>query len=248
MMKKLSIITVTYNAEETLERTIKSVEQQSCDSIEYIIIDGGSTDNTLGIAENHRGSIDILVSEPDNGIYDAMNKGLSIASGEYVWFLNSGDEIASNETVDMLLSEAMNTADVIYGDTIMTSLDGSIIGGRRLSPPEKLTWKSFRNGMVVCHQSFIARRLLCSDYDTSYRFSADYEWCLKILKKSHEIYHTHSVISRFLDGGITKQNIIPGLRERFKIMSNHFGFFMTCLYHIPISIRFFCYLIKNWRF
>lgn len=247
MSARLSIITITYNAEQTLERTILSVEQQDYHNIEYIIVDGKSSDATMDIVARHSSRVNKCISEPDGGLYYAMNKGLLMASGDYVWFLNAGDEITDSHTVTKMF-ESFNDADVYYGDTVMTDMDGNIIGERRLAPPESLNWKSFKNGMLVSHQSFVPRLTLCREYDTNFRFSADFDWCVNILRKSSSIVNTHLVLSRFLDGGITKHNIISGLKERFRIMVHHYGIISTVLHHIPIAAKFFYYWITRGRF
>lgn len=244
----VSIITITYNAESTLERTIESVRRQDYPHIEYIIIDGASKDNTMGIVSRYKDIVSICTSEPDKGIYDAMNKGLNKASGEYVWFMNSGDELADATVLTKAIMNAPEDADVLYGETVMTDMGGNVIGERRLALQEDLTWRSFRKGMVVCHQSFIAKRSLCRNYDVKYRYSADFDWCLSILKQSTIIHNTNLVLSRFLDGGFTKQHIVPGLKERFRIMVHYYGLIKTICYHIPISIKFFSYWIAKGRF
>ena len=244
---KLSIITITFNAQHTLERTIASVEAQSFPGIEYIIVDGASSDSTPDIVRRHAGSVSRFVSEPDDGLYFAMNKGLDLASGDYVWFLNAGDELPSPDTVaDMFRSHP--DADVYYGHTMITADDGSEIGLRRLAPPESLSWRSFAKGMLVSHQSFVPRRALCPHYDTSYAFSADFDWCVRILKASSSIVNTHMTLSRFLDGGITKQNISRGLRERFRIMCRFYGFLPTLWHHLPIAAHFFAFWLSRGRF
>ncbi|MCQ2235665.1 MAG: glycosyltransferase [Bacteroidales bacterium] len=244
----VSIITITYNAEATLERTIASVRRQEYPNIEYIVIDGASKDGTLDIIHQNQDIIKAYVSEPDYGIYDAMNKGLKLANGDYIWYMNSGDELAEASTLNTAIQNAPDGADVLYGETVVTDMRGETIGERRLALTEPLTWKSFRKGMVVCHQSFIAKRAICQEYDTKYRYSADFDWCLNILKKSSKIHDTRLVLSRFLDGGFTKQHIIPGLKERFSIMIKYYGIAKTILYHIPISIKFFSYWIAKGRF
>ena len=243
----LSIVTITFNAAATLERTIVSVEQQDYANIEYIIVDGLSTDGTVGIIHRHEGSVAHWISEKDNGLYDAMNKGLNMATGQYIWFLNAGDEIASTDTVSRMFASSPD-ADIYYGDTVMTDMDGHIIGERRLAPPEHLTWKSFKKGMLVSHQSFVPRLVLCPLYDTTYRFSADFDWCVSIMRKSSSIVNTRLTLSRFLDGGITKHNIVPGLKERFRIMVHHYGLLSTLFHHVPIAVKFFYYWITKGRF
>jgi glycosyltransferase involved in cell wall biosynthesis len=193
--------------------------------------------------------ISASVSEPDNGLYHAMNKGMSMASGDYYWFINSGDEIYLPSTLDRIFNP--NNApfyDVYYGDTVMIDADGYEIGGRRLKPPHSLSWKDFKNGMLVSHQSIIVHRNVASHYNEKYLFSADFEWCLLALQRADRVVNTHQVLSRFLDGGITKQNILAGLRERYEIMQQHFGTLSTIGRHFIIGWRFLAFLIRNKRF
>ena len=146
---KFSIITVTYNAEKVLEDTIQSIVTQSYKNVEYIIVDGGSTDGTLSIVNKYKEHIHTLVSEPDKGLYDAMNKGLKLATGDYVWFLNAGDTLYTADTVQRIvasLKKKVSLPDVIYGETRIVDAEGRSLGMRRLKAPEKLTWKSFRMG------------------------------------------------------------------------------------------------------
>ena len=242
-----SIITVTYNAGKVLEDTIQSVISQTYRNVEYIIVDGNSKDNTQEIIGKYSKHISKMVSEPDKGLYDAMNKGLQMATGEYVWFVNAGDEIASPTVIrDMFKYEPY--CDVYYGNTVMTDMEGNVIGDRRLTPPDNLTWKSFKMGMLVSHQSFVARRVLCGKYDLKYRFSADFDWCIRVLRNSDFICNTDMTLSRFLDGGITKQNIVPGLKERFSIMCKYYGVLTTLLCHIPIGIKFLWFALTRGRF
>ncbi len=244
---KISVITVVYNGETTLEQTIKSIVSQTYRNIEYIIVDGNSKDRTLDIIKKYDLNISNWISEDDNGIYDAMNKGFQMATGDYVWFMNSGDEIYDSLTLEKIISSQAD-ADIYYGDTIMIDNDGNTIGNRRLTPPRKLTWKSFKKGMLVSHQSFIAKKSITTLYDTKYNYSADFEWCLNALKKSKLTYNTELTLSKFLDGGFTKQNIVPGLKERFKIMTKNYGLLSTLYHHIFIALKFFVFLIKNKRF
>ncbi len=103
--------------------------------------------------------------------------------------------------------------------------------------------------MLVCHQAFIAKRDICELYDEkSYRYSADFDWCIKILKKAHTRVNTHMTLVRFLDGGLTKRHIPEALRERFRIMCNHFGIVQTALNHVPIACRFLWFWMRKGRF
>ncbi len=246
-MPTISIITVVYNGEDTIQRTIDSIKNQSYKNIEYIIVDGLSKDNTVEIIKKNSEFVTKFISEPDNGLYDAMNKALEMATGDYVWFINSGDEIANSDVLSNVFTNSEN-ADIYYGDTLIVDDNGEEIGKRRLQPPKELTWKDFKKGMVVSHQSIIIKRDITRKYDLNYRFSADFDWVLYALKKSKKNVNTQIVLSKFLDGGLTKQNIIPGLKERFSIMVKNFGLIPTIYQHIFISIKFFAFYVKYKRF
>lgn len=245
---KISIITVSYNAASCIERTLQSIKNQSYRNFQYIVIDGNSSDKTLAIVEQYKEEVDILVSEPDKGLYDAMNKGLKFASGEYVCFLNAGDTFYSHSTLEEVFGKPHTSPDIIYGETMIVDDNGNEIGTRRLQAPEILNWKSFRHGMLVCHQSVYVKRSIAESYNTSYKISADYEWVLKALKKANSIHNTHQFLTRFLDGGINKKNIRRGLTERFRIMIDHYGLVPVTLQHIIIGIRFFWFWLRNKRF
>jgi len=246
---KISIITIVYNDVIHLENTIQSVVDQSYNNIEYVIIDGNSTDGTVDIIKKYSGQIGYWISEPDKGIYDAMNKGLLAATGDYVLFLNSGDRLYHNEIFQQLFdSKAETLPDVIYGETMIVAEDGAEIGLRRLKAPEQLTWKSLSEGMLVCHQSFLAKRNIAPYYDLNYHYSADYDWMIKVLKNAKSIVNARQIVAAFLDGGTSKKNIRNSLLERFSIMSKNYGFVTTALHHIVIGFRFWVFYLKNKRF
>ena len=236
---KFSIITVTFNAGATLEDTIQSVITQSYRNLEYIIIDGGSKDRTLDIIERYRTHIHAVVSEPDQGLYDAMNKGLKLATGDYICFLNAGDELHEDDTLLLMVHSITENAlpAVLYGETAIVDEEGHFLRMRRLSAPERLTWKSFRNGMLVCHQAFFARRDLAEPFDLKYRFSADFDWCIRIMKKSQVLHNTHLTLIDYLNEGMTTRNRKASLKERFRIMCKHYGYISTILRHLGFVIR-----------
>lgn len=234
---KISIITVVYNGAALIERTIQSVLAQTYRNIEYIIIDGASTDGTLAIIEKYQDKIALLHSGKDKGIYDAMNRGLKDAKGDYVLFLNAGDTLFASGTIEHVFKNN-DDADVYYGNTAVVNEDNVILGDRRLTPPETLDWKSFRFGMCVSHQSFIPKRLLCSYYDLEYTISADIDWVINVLKQSQKTVNTQDYISRFLEGGTSNKRRKKALLERFKIMVKHYGFFQTVINHIIILFRY----------
>lgn len=235
----LSIITVTYNAEKPLPFTLKSVAEQTYPHIEYILIDGKSKDKTLAVIQESDVSIDVLVSEPDKGLYDAMNKGAAMATGDYLCFLNAGDTFFAPDTVERMMNaiSADKLPDVIYGETALVNERRQFIGMRKHRAPENLTWKSFLEGMLVCHQAFYVRRELFEPYDLSYRFSSDVDWCIRMLKKSDNMHNTHLTLINFLSGGMTKKNQIASLKERFRIMAKHYGMLPTLLQHGKFALK-----------
>lgn len=233
-----SIITICYNAASDIERTLQSVAVQTYRNIEYIIIDGASTDKTLEIISKYSAEVSQMVSEKDNGLYDAMNKGLSLATGDYICFLNAGDSFFEDKTLEKIVQGFDGSdPDLIYGDTALVDKNGLFLHMRRLSPPEKLTWKSFRRGMLVCHQAFIPRRTIVPMYDLSYKYSSDFDWCIKIMKHCHKIHNTHLTLINYLNEGLTTKNHKASLRERYHIMNKHYGYIATFLMHMWFLIR-----------
>jgi glycosyltransferase involved in cell wall biosynthesis len=239
---KITIVTVVYNARQLIEQTIQSVLQQTYPSIEYIIIDGDSTDGTVQLIEKYRSQLALFLSEKDAGIYDAMNKGLKKAKGEYILFLNAGDLLAGPDSIAAVFNDTSN-AGVYYGNTKIINKHGNIIGDRRLKPPSKLNWKSLRFGMCVSHQSFIAKRILCEPYDLNYKISADIDWVIRILKKSQHTVNVNKTISMFLEGGTSSKDRKRALKERFKIMIKHYGFIPTVFNHLYILARYPLHLL-----
>ena len=243
----ITIVTVTYNAEGTLERTLKSVEMQTHGNVEHIIMDGASKDGTLAIAQAYKERNDDrdirIVSEPDKGLYDAMNKAIAIAKGEYICFLNAGDKLHNPQTLEFIVHIAQHNpnAGVIYGDTDIVDDNGMKLRDRRLSPPKRLNWRSFKNGMLVCHQAFYAKRSIVPAYDLSYRFSADFDWCVRIMKKaatmSMPLVNSHLTLADYLSEGMTTANHKASLKERFAIMRKHYGLFTTLVQHAWFFVR-----------
>ena len=236
---KFSVITVCYNAEATIEDTIQSVISQTYHHVEYIIVDGASKDRTMDIVNRYREHIAIIVSERDKGLYDAMNKGIGLATGDYLCFLNAGDSFHEDDTLQQTVHSihTPQLPDVLYGETELVDHEGHFLRMRRLSAPEVLTWKSFRQGMLVCHQAFFPRRDLVMPYDLRYRFSADFDWCIKIMRKSKVLHNTHLTLIDYLAEGMTTRNHKASLKERFSIMTRHYGWTSTLAFHLWFVLR-----------
>ena len=235
----ISIITVVYNSEQFIQTTLESVAQQQEKNFEYIVIDGGSTDKTLEIIKQYN-IVDVLVSEKDNGLYDAMNKGLDLAKGQFVWFINSGDRLFDDKTTfDIAQIYAQNRdSEIIYGQTQLIDENGVVLGMRKKTAPENLTADSLKMGLMVCHQSILVKRSMASRYDLNYKVSADYLWVLEALEKAKHIVNTHRILSSYLENGFSAHNRTLANRERWKIMRQHFGLFSTIWAHVKILGRY----------
>lgn len=238
MQPRISIITICYNAASTITRTLRSVSAQTYPNIQYLIIDGSSKDNTLELVRELAPEAEIY-SERDKGIYDAMNKGLDRATGDYVWYVNAGDALASPTTVEDLIRATCtgdSLPDVLYGDTRLIDAEGHDLGLRRLRPPHQLDWRSFRSGMLVCHQAFVAKRSISPHYDLRYRFSADVDWCIRVLKEAKTTAFYPEPIALYLNEGTTTANHRASLIERFHVMRHHYGLVTTVLQHLRFLV------------
>ncbi len=240
----LSVITVVYNNVNDIERTIKSVINQSYSKIEYIIIDGASKDGTLAVIETYKTKIVKMISEKDDGIYDAMNKGLALATGDYVLFMNSGDEIYETNTVENIFATAAG-ADIYYGETEMLNANLQSEGTRRHKTPKKLTLSSFKYGMCVSHQAIYIKRSLTQPYNLNYQLSADIDWILSALAKAKTVVNVNFYVTKYLMGGMSKQKHLQSLKERFKIFSHYFGIVPNILNHGIISLRLLIYYLQH---
>jgi glycosyltransferase involved in cell wall biosynthesis len=241
-----SIITITYNAAQVLQRTLDSVRSQTFRDFEHLIIDGASTDGTLDLLAGYDATV---VSEPDRGIYDAMNKGLRMAKGDYVVFMNAGDTFHDAQTLQRVAAaiiknrKSLPLPAVLYGDTDIVDAEGRFLRPRHLSAPRRLTWRSFQSGMLVCHQAFYALTAIArqTPYDLQYRHSADVDWCIRVMKEAERqrlpLVRVPGVVADFLDGGDSTRNHCASLRERFQVMRRHYGLLTTLAMHLRFLLR-----------
>ncbi len=257
-MTSFTIVTVTFNAEAAIGRTLDSVLVQTHPAIEHLIIDGASTDNTLAVARQYKETSARLapshtvtiVSEADHGIYDAMNKGLARATGDYTVFLNAGDALPCAGTVAMLarLAEASAAGGgqlpgVLYGDTSVTDDNGNTLHPRRLRPPKSLSWRSFRKGMLVCHQAFYALTDIARNtpYDLHFRLSADVDWCIRVMRESERrrlpLANASETIALYTEQGLSTRNHRASLAERFCVMRRHYGLLVTIAMHAWFLVK-----------
>ena len=255
-MITFSVVTIIYNAAAVLRPTLDSVMMQDYPNVEHLIIDGASTDETLAIAkayqkqsdEAENGHVVKIQSEPDKGLYDAMNKGLRLATGDYIVFMNAGDRFPEADTLDKVMLAAVvgdgeERPAVLFGNTDIIDDKGNFLYHRRLSPPERLTWRSFRYGMVVCHQAFYARIDIARSlpYDTTFRYSADVDWCIRVMKEGERqhllLRNIHAVVANYMEEGQTTIHHKDSLKERFEVMRRHYGLLTTVLLHAWFAVR-----------
>lgn len=251
---RFTVVTCTYNAGRTVKTTLDSVMGQTWRNVEHIIMDGASADGTVEMAESYKAESDamdcghevVVVSEPDNGLYDAMNKALGRATGDYVVFMNAGDSYPSPHTLGDIAASVGTVSElpaVLYGDTDLVNKEGRFVAHRRLTPPRRLTWKSFRHGMLVCHQAFYARADIARavPYDLRYRFSADVDWCIRIMKRAARerlaLRNVNMVVVNYLAEGMTTENHRASLKERFRVMCVHYGTLPTVAMHLWFVVR-----------
>ena len=200
-LPKVSVITVVRNDKEHIESTLNSLFVQDYPNIEYIVIDGASTDGTLEILEKYRNIIDYLISEPDNGIYDAMNKGISISNGDYIGFLNSGDEYADSRVFSTIFMNLSERKDVIYGDSIEVSEDGEkVIRTADFSIMEY--GPIYRHGSSFV-RSDIQKRFLFDLTNKKIGYALDWDFIYKIFKSGFKFYYCNIIIEKYLKDGIS---------------------------------------------
>ena len=234
----LSIITVTLNNANGLERTIKSVAAQGMKSFELIIIDGGSADGTSDLIKKYQDVISAWISEPDHGIYDAMNKGMALARGHYLNFLNAGDVYYNDSTLEMaLMSEPARSSDFIYGHMVIRE---SLEKGGHLQKAmhfDKKHLLKFGTG-VLCHQALFIRRQIAPGYDLRWRFKSELNWYFDILERSVplKIMQVDEPFIVYSLGGFGQVNFWANQREWFRLIRHRFGWSAIFRYLLPVRL------------
>jgi glycosyltransferase involved in cell wall biosynthesis len=228
---KISIITVCFNSEATIKDTLESVKKQDYFDIEYVIIDGGSTDNTLNIINDHGEIITKVISEPDNGLYDALNKGLANVTGDIIGFLHSDDLLASSTIIlDLMTEMKSKKLDGIYGDLeyVAKHDTNKII---RYWKSRKFKFSILKQGWMPAHPTLFLKKQVYDkhgEFNLSYKISADYDFMLRILKDNDLEYgYLPKVITKMRVGGASNRsfkNILQKTREDYlAITSNNIG-------------------------
>lgn len=233
---KITVVTVVFNDAAHIEKTILSVTGQSCPDIEYIIVDGGSTDGTLDIINRYRKKISTLISEPDHGLYDAMNKSIDLAKGEWIIFINSGDTFFSDTTVSDIFSRDYNGYDIVYGDYVFQYKSG--LQTHIVSRPLETIWKY----MPICHQAMFVKTGMLRKHKFSIdNISADHEFLWKCLKENCTLFNTQKIVSVYLEGGVSADRNIQVLLSRRRNAMNMAPSVKVFVWYI------YYYLMQNTR-
>ena len=216
----ISVVTVTYNAQDTIEETILSVINQDYDNIEYIIIDGNSNDSTVDIIKKYEGHISYWISEPDKGLYDAMNKGIAAAKGEWITFRNSGDLFLERNSLSKLFAEPIpSTTDVLYADCIHINDEGY-----KLSQPRPLS--TYRRAMPINHPATFIRTSLHKEmpFDLQYKISADYNMIYRCIELGKQFEYRPLAIVSFPIGGYANTHWKDAIKECCRIQGRNKSF------------------------
>ena len=247
MSKKLTIITVVFNDKTHIESTIKNVLAQTFKDYEYIIIDGGSTDGTLDIIKKYDKKT-TWISEPDSGLYDAMNKGIKLAAGEWLNFLNSGDTFYSNQILENIIkTKNIKKYDLIYGDSIIIKKNKKLY-----SKAIDINSNTIKRKMGLCHQSVFVRKSIAPFYNLKYKLKAEYNWIIDIVFKidATRIKHITIPIVFYSVGGIGEKQLLLNLKEKILLIQKKFGFKQTiknCPDYLTILLRHIKYNIIGKR-
>lgn len=238
MDKLLTIVTVCYNSEKTIENCIKSVVRQLTDEMEYLIVDGASKDKTLEIIKRYTENNIRFISEKDSGIYDAMNKGINHALGQYVWFINSDDVLRDNilNTIISLIKEYKNI-DCIYGDMeYIRNINGEKYSEIKKAPAEK-DLNGLEHEMVLFHPSSICKVQSLKEikgFNTNYKIVADWDLLLRLYKNNYKFKHVDNVLSSFYCGGASG---VWHNHERHLIRKNNHSYCCIDWYYVKDEVK-----------
>ena len=217
---KISIITVCYNSAKTIRDTIESVKSQTYSNIEYIIVDGKSKDNTLSIVEEYKDFVDIVVSEKDDGLYDAMNKGISLASGDIIGILNSDDVFADKSVIDKIVAGFDDSVDAVYSDLIYVS-ENDLNKPTRLYSSKVFSKRMIKFGIMLPHPTFYVRNKCYEKlglYATDYRVAADFELLTRFISRGVKSKRLPFISVKMREGGVSSSGLLWRVHQNFEIV------------------------------
>lgn len=231
-MYKISVVTICYNVERDVERTIKSVLEQDYPNVEYIIVDGKSSDGTMSVVNKYADKIDCVISEPDNGIYDAMNKGIKVATGDWINFMNVGDTFFSKTVLSDFAKSVDEDTDVAYCDAMMIYHQG-----KKIYRPDPISVLEKR--MAFCHQSSFIRASVHKErpFDLQYKLSADYDFFRYCYKESKTFQYIPMIAANYeCEDGLSVKRRLLGQKEDFLINGDAFT--------VIGKVKFFLWVMK----
>lgn len=226
--KLISIITVVRNREAVIEKCILTVLKQKCKNFQFIIIDGDSSDKTLSVINNYRQFIDVIISEKDSGIYDAMNKGIKYATGDFIFFLNSDDQFIDDE-VTLRLSKLLDEDfDVFYGGIIKIYIKGK---EKYIQPLFSIN--NLKRGIMPPHQGLFVKKDVFRKvkFSTEFKSSSDFDFCCKLIINKFKICRINTLVSIFYDGGISSNKILA-YSETENIIEKYFGKYNATIFYL----------------
>tara|TARA_R110001599_G_scaffold302146_1_gene507818 strand:+ start:158 stop:901 length:744 start_codon:yes stop_codon:yes gene_type:complete len=240
-LPKISIITVCFNAEKTIERTIESVTNQTYENIEYLIIDGQSCDQTLSIIENYKSNISKIISEPDSGIYNAMNKGIILSTGVYLLFLNADDYLISTTVIENYIAKISDSkdSDIFYGDILIYNHHNG--SGKIWKTHKNISGKLLYNSTIP-HPSTIFKRTIFEElgtYNESYKITADHEFYIKSFVNGKKFQHVDILTALFSTGGVSTSDDNTKLikLERSRAIEYHFTAYQRFILRIRVRLK-----------
>ncbi len=238
----ITVITVVRNGERFLEQTIRSVVEQTYDTMEYIIVDGASTDGTLDIIKKYEHKIAYWISEPDKGIYDAMNKGIDLATGEWINFMNAGDMFYANDVIDKVFAPSERRADVLYGDHHL------IYGTNHAKTCKAGEVKDLWKGMIFCHQSSFVKTSLMKEYrfNCKEKIAADFELLYRLALEKHTFHSTGLTIASVSADGLSGTNTLLSVTEQWNVVKRLSNSRLKNFYYIYlIAVRIAKNIVKT---
>ncbi len=222
MQKKLiSIVTAVLNDRDALLKTIESIREQECGQYELIVVDGCSEDGTRQVIEQCADVIDISISEKDNGIYDAMNKGIQLSTSQYITFLNAGDYYTTpNALLQIVDAIQSNKPDMIYSDAALST--GKIFFARELTKKNLIRYGS----STVVHQTLFVSKKIVNQFDITYEIKSDFDWYFGLLAKKRHVsfYHIQKPLVAYDMSGVSSRHFVKGLKEHMLIIKKRVGF------------------------
>lgn len=232
----ISVVTVSFNPGELLKTTMDSVLEQTYANLEWIVVDGGSTDGTAAFLEAQRSRIDHLLIEPDRGIYDAMNKGMELATGDFILFLNCGDQLLHNRVLDRVAASIADDTRILSTDFTTVITPKSREGAHIHTSPCTLNF--LKKDFNACHQAIYVHRSLWAPFDLEYSLLADYKWVVEAARQASDqavVYLPESTVA-YLVGGASAKHIARNFKERYRLHRELFGR-MQVLKNLPNYVR-----------